>query len=1034
MKIADFSIKHPVIIIILLVTVVLFSIISFTSITSSFLPDIEQPTVSVVTIYPGVGPEKVNDDVTEPLEDTLATIPGLKEIEAVSYDSVSVITMNFPEDQEVDTLLPIVREKINMVSDELPEDISGIPEISVTSVATFLPVYSFIVESDADEYEVTSYIENIVIPTLTSIKDVNRLELTGGRYKELRITLNLEQMEAKSISVLDVYQLLQRTNITIPAGSETYRNREVNIRTSGEFSNLQEIRNLVTGHNDGGFVYLKDIADVSFIPTPPEKVILSGGKSVPYLEVYRKEGGDTIKLIEKIEAALETLSDETGGKVHFQEIKNDSMMTNMSISTVVQSACLGTMLAIFVIFLFLHNIRATIIIGISIPLSILICIIGFNIGGMSLNLLSLAGLTVALGMMVDPSIVVLENITRHFKLGKKRKDAASIGTAEIGGAVVASTTTTLCVFIPLLFLTGVVGIFLGAISKTLLFALVGSLLVAIVIIPFLSSRTLKTPKQSGIGYRISGVMGQFLAHLDNGYRKILFAAMKNTSFVLFMAIAVLLITIFSLTSIGTSFIPPVDTGELEIAVTFPDGYLLEDAVEKTKEIEQLVYSEVPELKSNIFIVENASAYGLVQVADLSERERSIFEIIDMLQKSLSKETVNAEFRVQNAGIDALLALSAGGHGFIVQARGNNLNEVIRAGKTIESLLAQDPAIINTEMNVNQSGVEIVSDLMLEKMGSLGITPYEAGLTNRILFNGEVVGKYETGDNSYDINLVSEVHGQPVSEETFEKISLISSQGEMINFSSFSQMELQPAVTSISRVDRLYSVEVSGMMNTNETGAITARMNDVLSEFEFPIGVNWEIKGASEMVSDSIGPLFLMLGIAVFLVYVVMVIQFERFIQPLIIMASIPFCLIGVVASLRAFGSTISLIPFLGIIALAGIVVNNAIVLVDYTNFLRREKKMPLMEAILEGGSSRIQPILMTTFTTMLGVLPMALGGGEGSDIYAPLGQAIFGGLITSTLITLIMIPVLYYLIERRQERILQNKPVSITSEVSTHEN
>ena len=1015
MKLSDYSIKHPVIITIGLITVVLFSIISYLQLKAQFIPDITQPQAFVITVYPGVSANRVEKDVSKKVADALVTIPGIKEMTTESRDSTSVIQLTFNESENIETLLPVIREKLNIIVDDLPDNILSAPAIHVSSSATYLPIFSFAVQGDVDLIELTKYANDEILTALYGVNDVGQVEVLGGKYNEIEIKLHLEKLNAKGISVLNIRDILGSSNVSVPSGTENYRDREVNIRTSGEFTNLSEIENLIVGHKNGTNIYLKDVANVNRVISPSDQYIISHGKEVPFIQVYRREGGDVIGIIEGVKEKLKQIEAETNGKLIFEVTKDDSKVTKQSISAVINSAVLGSILAILVILLFLHNFKATFIIGISIPLSILITFIGFYLSGVTLNILSLSGLTVALGMLVDPSIVVLENINNKIEQGMAPAEASSIGAGEVGGAVIASATTSISVFAPLLFLTGIVGIFMGGVAKTMIFALSASIIVALLVLPFLTSKYMGKKKTTGLSYKISLVIGKHISNLDKIYRKTLEVALKHNKFILIIVFSILIISLISLTSMGTSFIPSIDSGEFEISITYPEGYGLEKSLIKSKEIEDMVIKNTPELSTSLMVTHKSSATGYFSLVSKSKRDKDIFEIIEYLQFILSPRIVDAQIKVRNAGLDAILALATGGQGFIIDITGNNLNDLEVASKQIEDILSSDSAVINTDISLSYNRKEIVTDLMLEKMGPLAITPYEAALTTRMLFNGDIVGNYSENDENLDIRLISDVHGKPITSETFETMSIINRNGQTINFGTFSSMEVKPTIDTIKTTNRVYSVKISALLNTSETGAISSRMRESLNNIDFPIGIEWSIGGSAGMWSDSLSSLLLVLGVAVFLVYVVMVIQFERFTQPLIIMASIPFCLIGVIFGLKIFGSNLSLISFLALISLGGIVVNNAIVLIDYINLLRTEKGYSLRKAIIEGGSSRIQPILMTTLTTMLGVIPMATGTGEGSGMYAPLGQAIFGGLITSTLITLILIPILYYIVEKRRE-------------------
>ncbi len=1021
MKLSDYSIKHPVIITIGLITAVVFSLIAYNNLSAQFLPDITQPQAFIITTYPGVSAKRVEKEVSKKVADALVTIPGIKDMTTDSRDSVSVVQLTFSESENVETLLPVIREKLNIIGDSLPKDISAAPEIHVSSVATYLPIMTFAIESDVDLLELTKYAEDTIVPSLFSVQDVSKVLVHGGKYNEVEIKLHLEKLNAKGISVLNIREIIGSSNVSIPSGTEFYQDSEVNIRTSGEFSSISEIENLIVGYKDGGAIYLKDLATISVVTTAPDVYITSNGQEVPFIEVFRREGGDVLGIIDGVKEKLQRMQEQTKGKLNFEIIKDDSKITEKSISSVIQSAIMGTILAILVILLFLHNFKATVIIGISIPLSILLTFIGFYFSGVTLNILSLSGMTVALGMLVDPSIVVLENIHNKLEAGLIPSEASSVGAGEVGGAVIASATTSICVFAPLLFLTGVVGIFMGGVAKTMIFALTASVMVALLVLPFLTSKLMKKSKHSGITGKLSDKIGSLISKLDIVYRKTLEGSLKHGKFIIFFVISIFIISLISLTTMGTSFIPSVDSGEFEIEMSYPDGFGLEKSLEKSRQIEQIVLETVPEITTSLIVTNKSSATGYFSLIDKKMRDRDVFKVIEVLQSTLTPKVIDAEIKVRNAGMDSVMALATGGQGFIIDVKGNNLDELEIAGNQIEHILSMDSAVISTEMSLNSNRKEIVSNLMLDKMGSLGITPYEAAITTRLLFNGDKIGTFSSGNEDMDIRILSDLHGNPITSETFETMTIVSRNGENVNFSTFSTMEVVPTLDNIKTTDRIYSLKVMGLLNTSETGAISSRMRESLSKIDFPIGIEWSIGGSAGLWSDSLASLLLVLGVAIFLVYVVMVIQFERFVQPLIIMASIPFCLIGVIFGLKIFGSNLSLISFLALISLGGIVVNNAIVLIDYINFLRKEKGYKLMDAIIEGGSSRIQPILMTTLTTMLGVIPMATGTGEGADMYAPLGQAIFGGLITSTLITLILIPVLYNFIEKRKENINEQK-------------
>jgi HAE1 family hydrophobic/amphiphilic exporter-1 len=483
--------------------------------------------------------------------------------------------------------------------------------------------------------------------------------------------------------------------------------------------------------------------------------------------------------------------------------------------------------------------------------------------------------------------------------------------------------------------------------------------------------------------------------------------------------------------IGFEFVPETDMSEIQLQIETPGGYTLEQTKEKVAEIEKLVFSRVPEVQNALFYSGQNNSFGFVRTSNIAfgrirlkipeERERDIFTIITMLQEEINAEIPDADVTVINGGLGALAALAMGGSGFMLEVYGNDTDDVFRTARQVEEILAADENTAKTEMNVSFQQQEIVSDLALDYMGSLGVVPYEAAITSRIIFNGMETGKYREGGESYDILLRSTAAGGRIEEDVLERMVLRSQSGKLISFANFADMHVEPAISAIHHKNKMKSVIVTAYLKQPDVRGTTGRVTKQLRAMGMPAGVNWEIAGATAGMMESFMTLLFSIGISVFLVYTVMVIQFEHFTQPLIIMASVPFTVIGVTAGLLIFGSTLSIVAFMGLIALAGIVVNNAIVLVDYINLIRKRDGKSITDAILEGGSSRLKPILMTTITTILGLLPMALGVGSGAEVYAPLGQTIAGGLVTSTLITLFLVPVLYYIVETRKERIAERK-------------
>ncbi|TFG59368.1 MAG: efflux RND transporter permease subunit, partial [Spirochaetales bacterium] len=624
---------------------------------------------------------------------------------------------------------------------------------------------------------------------------------------------------------------------------------------------------------------------------------------------------------------------------------------------------------------------------------------------------------------------ILENTFRHFKNGEDRKTAASIGASEVGGAVIASTTTSLCVFVPLLFIKGIAGLIIGDLSYTILYALGGSLIVAIFVVPYLASHILTEEhlkEHIPVIRGITKAIGKGIDGLEHLYRRVLRSAIENKAFVIILALSVLVMSVFSLNLLGFSFTQPTDMNEFTINLEAPPGFTIKETRGKVTQVEAILKEKVPELDTTLFYIGQSGtlgigsapsrAYGRIRLVERRNRDRDIFTIINLLREEFPSRIPDVDITVVNGGIDTYVAIATGGQGFTLELTGNNLDDVIAASSAVKDLMSQDPNVAKAEMNVSFNQQELVSSYSLDYMGNLGITPYEAAVTSRIIFNGMEAGTYRDEAGTYDIFLNSDVAGEKITDDVLNRISVRSRSGKFISFANFSTMKLEPALSTINHKNKMKTIEVTGFLREANMRETSDRITAKLGSLSLPIGVEWEVAGSAAAMLASFKSLVIAMLVAAFLVYMVMVIQFERFAQPLIVMAAIPFTLIGIVGGLLAFGSTLSIIAFMGVIALFGIVVNNAIVLIDYTNLLRKEKGYDLLQAVIQGGSTRLKPILMTTLTTVLGIVPMALSRREGAELYAPLGQAIAGGLITSTLITLFLVPVLYYMLESSLER------------------
>jgi len=1034
-KSARFVIKHRVVVGMVLIVLVVFGFYSLNNQNIEFISDINLPSVIVYTLYPGASASDVEQDVTKVLENEFVTLPNYKSMDSVSQDSVSWITVTYQDEVDPYDQLEEIRYRISTLIKDLPADISGDP-VAIVGGSTMIPSIMFTVAGGSDIAKVTSYLNDTLRPRINQIPGVAEVSISGGKSLEAQVKLRTEDLVSKGISVIQVYQIMNNANSDLPLGDAEYKGRTINVRYGGSFDTINDLKQLTIGTDDRqNLIRLSDVADVSLVYPKEDYAVVSDGSSLLMVSVTTRSDGNIVKINNTIKKILKDETRLTGNAVKFTVISDYSRTTLASLKTVVESGILGVVMAILVIALFLADARATLIIALSIPLSLLFSFIGMRIMGITINLMSLSGLVTALGMIVDGSIVMLEQVYRYYRKGDlPLDDCICRGSDEVTSAILASNLTTIVVFIPVSMLSGLVGMILKDVAITLIFALAGSFLVAVFIVPFLMKLLLKEKCPEHKARRFDRGMNR----LEGGYKKALFWSMGNHRFVILFSILLLLVTLFVAGKLGLAFLPSTDNSDFYVNLKFPRGYSLEQTKEKSAKVETIVRSLVPELTSLVAYPGRSDGLGalgnqvdcsyfLVNLVPVAKRSRNVHDIILQVQQAISEQVPDCTVKVQNGGFDKLLGYAAGGGGYGLTLIGEDMDKLYSEATRVETQLKNDPSVVTVEMDTSFDTESLVIDMVQDYMASLGVSSIEAGLTSLILFKGADCGRFTSSDGSrYDIRLESDLTDKEVGLDTLGAIQVKSLAGTMVDFSNLGNFVVQRSVSAINHTDRAKTITISATLVSEDTLPVTTRMNAYLAQRPLSEGISSKSGGIGELIGDSLPTMVRALLIAWFLVYTVMVIQSERFRQPLIVMFSIPFCIIGVVIGLLSFGSTLSLLSLLGIISLGGVVVNNGIILIDYVNQLREQKPLGqgedshehLRDIIAEGSSTRLRPIFMTTLTTMLGVIPMAAAYGEGSEIYAPLGQAIAGGLFTSTLITLILIPTLYYITE---DRILQRK-------------
>ena len=1066
MKVSEFSVKHPIIITMLLLVLIAFGFYSLSGMRTEFMEDISMPQAIVYTVYPGASAEDVESDITKILEDAFVTLPHFKAIDSTSSNSVSWITITYADGYDPYDQLTELRNRISELMEKLPSGISGEPRALVGGMS-MVPIISFSASAGDDSARLTQYLKDELTPLLTQIDGVSEVSIGGGKELAVNIKLDIDSLTSKGISVATVYQVLNYGNVTLPLGNASYQDRSIQVRYAGGFNSLDDIKNLPVGVGDGTtIIRLSDVADVSLSYPEANTYVSDGRVPLTIVSVTKRLDGDTTKIIKKVKKAIAECEKDTNGAVQFHIISDDSRQVKASLKEVIKSGGFGVLFAVLVILLFMADWRATLTISLSIPLCILFSLIGLRVLNISLNLMTLSGLVISLGMVVDGSTVMLDQIYRYYR--RRNSETGELeytvtqsiykGWDEVSGSILASAATTIVVFIPIALLGGLIGSILHAVAVTIILAIFSSFFVAVIIVPYLLKQFLS---EQGPKIRAKPrKFDQIMEKIERAYRKLLALALDNRGFVLLLAVFLLIFSGFIALRLGITFIPSTDSGDFYISAEFPIGTQKEETHEKMLIAQDLLYQYVPEI-DNVVIYEGQGdtsnftsvstphvTYTHVVLVPVSERKRNVREIMLQIQEIWAAVLPDSKVSVQNGGFDKLVGYVSDGGGYGITLISEDLDVLYKTAVKIKEHLEADPEVVTAKLDTDFDTTTMVIDMSQEYLSSLGITSYEAGITSAILFQGMDCGRYkdiESG-NRYDLRITSNITDQNITSDTISNLHIVTQNGQNVSFANLSDIKVEKSISQINHSDRAKKITITASLVGEDTSGVAQRVNQFIAANPLPNGVHSKAGGIMALIGDMVVPMISALIIAIFLVYTVMVIQFERFRQPLLIMVTIPFCFIGVVGGLLMFGSTLNLLSLLGLISLAGVVVNNGIILVDYINQLRKQRQEVLAKAkgyqdkdgdwhidlkeeeaeellktsVLDGAASRIKPIFITTLTTLLGDIPMALAKGEGSELYASMGQAIAGGLLTSTLITLILIPVIYYMSEKRTSHPLKS--------------
>jgi HAE1 family hydrophobic/amphiphilic exporter-1 len=1050
MSIPRTAIHRPVTMFMLSGVIILLGVMSLMRLPVDLMPDITYPSITVRTSYPGVGPLEIEELVTRPIEQAVSAVGGLERLESTSQEGSSRVTLNFAWGTDLNEASDDVRNRLDRVRGRLPEEADA--PVMFKFDANAMPIMGVGVEGDLDSVALREVAEQTLSPRLERVPGVASVSVEGGLRRQIRVELSKEKITALELPVDRVISLLRSENQNIPLGEIDEGDMTYLVRSQGQFESLDEIRSLAVMTRQGVPVYLRDIAEVRDSTEDLRSFTRINGRPGVRMRIVKQSGENTVAIADSVRAEIERINRDVPG-VRLGVLDDSSRFIRRSIAAVREAALLGAVLVVAIIFIFLRNIRSTVIICTSIPISIIGTFALLYFAGFTLNTMTFGGLALGVGMIVDASIVVLENTYRHMEMGKDRMQAAIDGSEEVWSAIVASTLTHVAVFVPLLFLTGVSSILFKQLAYVVMFSLSMSLFVAVTIVPVLCSRLLRVPEpvkrfsadtvvladavaegnragvipdeatggRRGFLRRLYVISDRALNSLDEGYQRVLHAALQHRPTVLGAGAAAVLIAVLLLPTIPFELMPQADEGEISVNAELPVGTRIERAQDTALRLEGLLREYVPEGE---VIITQAGGGGFgggsasrtrasVRLVAKQERQRSSEQIAQALNRQLAGVIpgVIITTRASGGNFQMNRLLGGGDEGRLsLEIRGDDLAEARRLSLAAKDLMDKIPEVRNARVGREEGRPELAIQVDRPKAAMLGLTV--TGVANSIRTNvgGTQAAFFRQHGNEYPIV----VRLREEDRERVEDINdvLISSPGgQVLQAKNLLTLRNQAGPTEIQRKNQERLVRVTAEPEGVPLSESLTAVNERLPGMRVPPNFSVSFGAEAEQQAQAFGQLQIMLILAIVLVYAVMASQYESLRDPFIIMFSVPLAAIGVVLALKVTGTTFSLQAYIGVIMLAGIVVSNAILLVDYTNILRRRDKLPLREAVETAGRRRLRPIIMTTLTTILGLVPMSLGIGEGAELQAPLARVVIGGLAASTLITLVFVPTVYTIFE-----------------------
>ena len=1009
------AVKRPIMTTLCFVAVVILGLFSLKMLPIDLYPDIDTNTIMVMTTYQGASAQDIEQNVTRPLENTLNSVNDLKHITSKSRENISVITLEFEYGEDIDVLTNDVRDKLDMVSSMLPDD-AETPIIFKFS-SDMIPILLLSVQADESMPGLYKILDEAVANPLARINGVGSVSISGAPKREIHIYVDPVRLEAYNMTIEQIASVIAAENRNIPGGAFDIGSDTYSLRVQGEFSSSDQMRDIVVGSRDGRNIYLRDVARIDDSLEERAQQTYNNGVKGAMIIVQKQSGANSVEISNKVLEMLPSLQKRLPSDVKLGIIVDTSDNIRNTIASLVETVLYALLFVVIVVFFFLGRWRATLIITITIPISLIASFIYLAITGSSLNIVSLSALSISIGMVVDDAIVVLENVTTHIERGADPKQAAVHGTNEVAISVIASTLTLIAVFFPLTLVTGMTGVLFRQLGWMVTIMMIISTTCALSLTPMLCSVLLRRTNHHGKLYTLLfSPVNRGLDAFDNGYASLLRWVVGHKMVTILICMATFVGSLFLMKHVGTEFFPTADDARLSVNLEMPIGTRVEIAQQTTARLVSEWQEKYPEIKVINYTTGQASSDNTfaslrdngshivsmnIRLFDPGDRERGITEIAGEMRKDLARYPEFKKAIVQVGG-----GAGMGGQSTIdYEIYGYDFAETDSVARQLKQILENIPGTADVYISRSDYQPEYQVDFDREKLAIYGLNLQTAAnyLRNRI--NGSTATRFREDGEEYDIKVLYEPDKR-TSIEDIENILIYNSAGKAVRIRDIGTVVERFTPPTIERKDRERIITVKTTVQDVPMSEIVAKSMAEIDRMEIPQGVSIDLSGSYEDQQDSFSDLLMLALLIIILVYIVMAAQFESYTYPAIIMTSLLFAFSGVFIILYLTGHSLNVMSMIGAIMLIGIVVKNGIVLIDYIT-LNRERGLSIRQAVILGGKSRLRPVVMTTLTTILGMVPMAIGTGQGAEMWRPMGTAVIGGLTFSTVLTLLFVPVLY---------------------------